>query len=90
MVDQLRNCPHITDKDGDKVYAKWTCSGNVAGSRGSFTFTGGTGKFRGISGKNQFGVRVAMRARTGAVADDSFQQSTTGLAVWPKLHYTIP
>jgi len=33
---------------------------------------------------------VAMRALTGAVAEDSFQQIATGLAVWPKLHYTIP
>ena len=80
----------ITDKDGDKVYAKWTCSGGNAGCKGPFTFTGGTGKFQGISGKNRFVVRIAMRALTAEVAEDSFQQIATGLAVWPKLHYTIP
>ena len=79
----------ITDKDGDKIYAEWTCRGNEKGCKGPFNLTGGTGKFLGISGDNQFILRVAMRANAGAVSPDSFQQVAAGLAIWPKLHYEL-
>lgn len=80
----------ITDKAGDKIYAKWTCRGNEKGCKGPFNLVGGTGKFMGISGDNNFIIRVAMRAMAGAVSDDSFQQVAAGLAIWPKLHYKLP
>ena len=79
----------ITDKDGDKIYAKWTCRGNEKGCKGPFKLTGGTGKFMGIKGDNEFVIRIAMRASAGAVTDDSFQQVAAGLAIWPKLHYVL-
>jgi len=80
----------ITDKAGDKIYAKWTCRGNDKGCKGPFILTGGTGKFMGISGDNVFIIRVAMRQMAGAISDDSFQQVAAGLAIWPKLHYKLP
>lgn len=80
----------ITDKDGDKIYAKWSCRGNEKGCKGPFNLVGGTGKFMGISGDNSWLLRIAMRAMAGAVSDDSFQQVAAGLAVWPKLHYKLP
>jgi hypothetical protein len=80
----------ITDKDGDKIYAKWSCRGNEKGCKGPFNLLGGTGKFMGISGDNTWMLRVAMRAMAGAISDDSFQQVAAGLAVWPKLHYKLP
>ena len=80
----------ITDKDGDKIYAKWSSRGNEKGMKGPFNFVGGTGKFMGISGDNSWVLRIAMRAMAGAVSDDSFQQVAAGLAVWPKLHYKLP
>lgn len=80
----------ITDKDGDKIYAKWSSRGNEKGMKGPFNFVGGTGKFMGISGENTWVLRIAMRAMAGAVSDDSFQQVAAGLAVWPKLKYKLP
>ncbi|UCE64275.1 MAG: hypothetical protein JSU59_03790 [Nitrospirota bacterium] len=80
----------ITDKEGDKIYAKWSSRGNEKGMKGPFNFVGGTGKFMGISGDNSWILRIAMRAMAGAVSDDSFQQVAAGLAVWPKLHYKLP
>ena len=80
----------ITDKDGDKIYAKWSSRGNEKGMKGPFNFVGGTGKFMGISGENSWVLRIAMRAMAGAVSDDSFQQVAAGLAVWPKLKYKLP
>ena len=79
----------ITDKQGDKIYAEWTCRGNEKGCKGPFNLKGGTGKFMGISGDNKFILRVAMRANAGAVSDDSFQQVAAGLAIWPKLRYEL-
>lgn len=79
----------ITDKDGDKIYAEWMCRGNEKGCKGPFNLVGGTGKFLGISGNNNFILRVAMRANAGAVSDDSFQQVAAGLAIWPTLHYEL-
>ena len=80
----------ITDKAGDKIYAKWTCRGNEKGCKGPFKLTGGTGKFMGISGDNVFIIRVAMRQMAGAISDDTFQQVAAGLAIWPKLQYKLP
>lgn len=80
----------ITDKEGDKIYAKWSSRGNEKGMKGPFNFVGGTGKFMGISGENSWILRIAMRAMAGAVSDDSFQQVAAGLAVWPKLQYKLP
>lgn len=80
----------ITDKEGDKIYAKWSSRGNEKGMKGPFNFVGGTGKFMGISGDNSWILRIAMRAMAGAVSDDSFQEVAAGLAVWPKLQYKLP
>ncbi len=80
----------ITDRDGDKAYAKWTCSGNARGCKGPFRFVGGTGKFSGISGESQFTVRVGAKMFTAITSSDSLEYFSTGLIIWPQLHYRIP
>jgi hypothetical protein len=81
----------ITTRPGDKVYATWRCAGeHGAGCAGTFTFTGGTGRFTGITGNSPFEVRsqlVALAARPG---EGSVQGSAAGVAVWPALTYKIP
>ena len=47
----------MTDLDGDQVYATWQNAGTPGpGGKGpgTFTYTGGTGKYQGISGTNTF------------------------------------
>lgn len=44
----------ITDKDGDKVFLGWTCKNPGSGCQGTFQWTGGTGKYTGITGNNTF------------------------------------
>jgi hypothetical protein len=44
----------MSDPDGDQVYASWQNEGDTIVGPGTFTFTGGTGKYQGISGKNDF------------------------------------
>ncbi|HUU72272.1 MAG TPA: hypothetical protein VMW70_06585 [Burkholderiales bacterium] len=48
----------VTDLDGDQAYLRWE-EANVSAKLGSpgpgtFEYTGGTGKYNGISGKNRF------------------------------------
>ncbi len=80
----------ITDEDGDKVWAKWSCKGDAKGCKGPFKLVGGTGKFHGITGGDTFILRIALRELVGVSSPDSFQQVAAGLAIWPKLTYTIP
>jgi putative ABC transport system substrate-binding protein len=45
----------ITDADGDHAYWMWESSGTPAFEvKGTFDFTGGTGKYKGITGKNTY------------------------------------
>ena len=45
----------FTDADGSKVFAKFTVTeGKRPDLRGTFEFTGGTGKYEGITGKGTF------------------------------------
>jgi hypothetical protein len=45
----------ITDGDGDQAYLSWNIpDGDTRTGKGTFEYTGGTGKYKGISGKNPF------------------------------------
>ena len=45
----------ITDEDGDKAFAKWSGVDETPGvGGGPFEWTGGTGKYAGITGDNTF------------------------------------
>ena len=45
----------VTDADGDKVFESWYGKGSAPGKgTGQFTWTGGTGKYHGITGGGTF------------------------------------
>jgi hypothetical protein len=44
----------MSDTGGDQAYASWQCEGDTQICHGTFNYTGGTGKFQGISGSNTF------------------------------------
>ena len=44
----------ITDLDGDSAYLNWRLEGDTVNGSGTFEYTGGTGKYKGISGNNTF------------------------------------
>lgn len=51
----------FTDADGDKLYSAWTCEGAVETPKGAVSalscrnaYTGGTGKYDGVTGGNDF------------------------------------
>ncbi len=80
----------LTDKDNNKVFAKWTCYGNPANCKGAFTFTGGTGKFQGISGINEFFVQTDVLAFQETGEPGMVKKAGAGEAVWPEITYQLP
>jgi hypothetical protein len=80
----------ITDQEGNRVFARFTCTGDLEGCRGPFTIVGGTGKFAGITGGGEMISRIQARQLTTYAGADNVQQQGAGLAVWPALHYNIP
>jgi hypothetical protein len=44
----------IGDPSGDQAYGSWQCQGDIQTCTGTFEYTGGTGKYQGISGGNNF------------------------------------
>lgn len=64
----------VTDTDGDQAYLSWTIpNGDVRAGSGEFEYTGGTGKYKGISGKNPF---------TGVTQVNWADGTASGFATW--------
>ena len=81
----------ITDADGDRVFARYSCSGDILEScRGPFTLLSGTGKFAVITGGGEMIVRVQARQFTAFAGMENVHQQGIGAAVWPALQYKIP
>jgi len=81
----------ITTRGGDRVFARWTCTGvHLEGCGGRFTLTGGTGRFQGITGESEFVVKSGIHELAVGPASDHVQEEAAGLAVWPALRYRIP
>jgi hypothetical protein len=64
----------VTAGDGDKVFIKWTCvaaepaAGDLAACEGRADITGGTGKFDGATGGNNFTAHVRVVNPDGTTA----------------------
>ena len=85
----------ITNQDGHRVYAEFTCTGDFRGCAGPFTLVGGTGKFTGITGEGEMISQLELRdlrvLGKGVVGGfESAHLHGEGVAVWPKLTYRIP
>ncbi len=80
----------LTDKDDNKVFAKWTCYGTPLNCKGAFTFTGGTGRFKGISGINEFYVKTDVLGFKKTGEPGMVKKTGAGEAVWPEITYQLP
>ena len=75
----------ITDEDGDRVYARFNCKGDLEGCRGPFKIVGGTGKFDGITGEGEMISKILARKLTVVVGFEPVEQEGEGIAVWPSV-----
>ena len=80
----------ITNDDGDRVYADYHCTGDMESCRGPFTLVGGTGRFKGITGEGEMISRIQSRDILIVEGFESAHQVGEGIAIWPKLTYSIP
>ena len=81
----------ITTLGGDQAFAKWTCEGaHLVGCTGDFTLNGGTGNLEGISGGGPMVLRSAFAAAAAEALGEGVTEVGTGIAIWPKLAYSVP
>lgn len=81
----------ISNADGERVYADWTCSGaHLLGCEGKFTLTAGTGAYAGITGQGDMLVRSGLQAIAVSGPGNIIQRSASGLVIWRNLHFSIP
>ena len=80
----------ITTRGGDRVFARWTCSGQPdTGCAGKFTLTAGTGRLQGITGEGDLVLRLVWSEILQMDRQET-EYDLAGLAVWPALRYRIP
>ncbi len=80
----------ITPSAGDVVYATWSCHGEVGICQGDFKLTGGTGQYEGVTGSSKLMVRTSINTLIVGMSSGSVIREATGIAILPKLTYTIP
>jgi hypothetical protein len=81
----------IVTRDGDRLYAGWSCTGkHLEGCSGPFTLSGGTGKFSSVSGESTFAVRSAIAEYVVSIPDGGVTANFAGQAAWSALKYTTP
>lgn len=78
-----------TDSDGDRLYMRWLCAYDAKGwCIGEFDWTDGTGKYKGISGKNKIRYK-AFGFRPGEATQNATPFSVEGYAIWEG-EYRLP
>jgi hypothetical protein len=79
----------FTAKDGAQLFADFSCRGvRMIGCTGDFTFTGGTERFKGITGGGPVTIRSSvdeLKAGSGSAVDGA----AAGIIFWPKLTYKL-
>ncbi|MGE5271974.1 MAG: hypothetical protein ACM3JG_20130 [Thiohalocapsa sp.] len=58
----------VSDNAGDQAFLSWNCEGDTKQCKGTFNYTGGTGKFEKISGSNTFAAAIAVHWKDGMVS----------------------
>lgn len=74
----------------DSVFAEFTCAGKVGGCSGEFRLTGGTGRFKGISGSSKLIIRSPLHEMALNMSNGSIVRAGAGLARLPALKFTLP
>jgi hypothetical protein len=79
----------LTPSEDEEVYARWSCAGQASACKGRIEFTGGTGRFEGISGGGEMTVRTVLADITEDTRSGEVVRTAAGIAVWPNLTYRL-
>lgn len=87
--EQAKGRCTVTTKDGARLYADFTCNGvRKVGCAGDFTLTGGTERFKGITGGGPVTIRSSIEDMA-AGGGNIIEGVAAGIIVWPKLTYKL-
>lgn len=77
--------------DESRLFADLRCEGvHLVGCSGTFTITGGSGRFAGVKGQGPVVVRGNFHKITLEPGAAALQRSAAGIMYWPELRYTLP
>ena len=80
----------ITDNEGAKVFARWSCKGyHMVGCKGDIELTGGTMRFKGVTGGGPMVFRSTAMEIVATVGEDSAVETAIGIAFWKGLKYNL-
>jgi len=80
----------IIGEGGDSIFAEYSCSGTAGICKGTFTITGGTGRFKGAEGNSEMIIRSTVSALVYGLSSGSEIAVKNGIMILPKLTYSIP
>ena len=83
------NCTIVASNE-DAAFAEISCEGMSGLCAGTFTLTGGTGRFAGISGSANMVVRSPVQALAADLSDGSVFKMAAGIMQMPVLKITLP
>lgn len=87
-VSETGYCGSV-DADGDRAFMQWACSYDDKGwCQGEFNWTEGTGKYKGITGKNKIRYK-GFGFRPGEATQNGTPFAVEGYSVWEG-EYRIP
>jgi hypothetical protein len=87
--EQAKGRCTVTAKDGARLYADFDCHGvRMVGCDGDFTFTGGTERFKGVTGGGPVTIRSSVDDMA-AGGGNIIEGVAAGIIVWPKLTYKL-
>jgi len=75
---------------GNKVFARWSCEGDIGDCRGEMKLLAGTGVAEGITGGGTLRLRSFFADITEQDDGEITVEKAVGLMTWPKLTYRLP
>jgi hypothetical protein len=86
---EVRGYCSIAVSAGNAIFAELSCKGVTGTCKGTFTFTSGTGKFKGISGTSKLTVRSPLQTMIEDVSSGSTIKTASGIAVLSDVKFKI-
>ncbi len=80
----------IMAEEGGEVFGQYSCTGHfLVGCSGTFTITGGTGRFAGITGGGPMTARTSV-GKFGSGTSVTRDLEVEGIVFWRDLKYKLP
>lgn len=82
------NCVIVKSPD-DSAFGEYSCEGEFGACHGRFTLTGGTGRFKGVTGGSEIQVRSPLRHLAASLTDAEELVISNGMMHFSALEYRL-